>query len=173
MDKPFPTSLRRRRFLLAPLTVTLLAVGMLLGAAFPAQAAPTTDANEPKSYKIVVPLTVQSTGGAETDDVSRGDCGLHYVEVIPTGGGTVRFEYGFESTLGVVAQRAIRVRWSNLTVGRIDFFQDNSFMISSRYDGSRSVATGAGRIRADMNVAVQLYNLAICVGAVSDIEVAF
>jgi len=162
------------RVVMAPLLVVLTAAGLLLGAA-PAQAAPAAGSGgEVAKTRFTMPLTVQRSGGAVTDSTGRGDCGLVYIEIIPTGGGMVRFEYGFESILGVVAQRGIVVRWGATNTGGpvlpAGAFRDDSLMISSRYDGVRPETTGPGNIIAQMDVVALLYNLTVCVGFVQDIQ---
>jgi hypothetical protein len=144
-----------------------------MGGAGTAVAAPEKEpvaVGEPVTVKV--PMYVKESG-AQTDIVGRGDCGLIYVEVIPTGGGGARIEYGFESTLGVVADRTARVVYANATANptQVSFFLDNGFMISSRFDGKRDVVTGAGRVIANFEVLIVLYNLTVCTGFIQDVGV--
>jgi hypothetical protein len=72
----------------------------------------------------------------------------------------------------VVADRTARFAYVNATAdpAGITFFEDNGFMISSRFDQTRDVVTGAGRVIANFELLIIHYNLTVCVGFVQDIE---
>jgi hypothetical protein len=147
--------------------VLFLAVIASMSLALPASAQ-IAPAAAPDRVTFTVPLT--ATGDSGRVDAQQ-VCGTIWLDLANLGGGTTEFYYGYNVTLGTVYFHAIKVVWANLTVGRIDHFDDNKLWLRTGYSNTKNVATGAGHIKSRMGVVVRLTNGITCVGATSDVEI--
>lgn len=148
----------KRLFVLILGVLAMLGVGMA-----PAQAAPETT-------RISVPLTVVSVpAGVQPMDTGVGNCGSLWIDLTNNGGGKGTFDYGFQSTLGVVVYRALTVRWANVAVARIHAFDDSGLMLGSHFSNTRQETTTPGRVVSRLVTVIQLFNGVRCLGQVGDV----
>jgi hypothetical protein len=135
---------------------------MALGLAVaPAQAAP-------QHTRVTVPLTVLSAaGGVQPQDTGTGNCGSVWIDVSGAGGqGT--FDYGFQSSLGIVVFRTLTVRWANVRDAVIHAFDDNGIQFSSRFSNTKTEATGSGTVVSRLVTVIRHLNGTLCIGYVGD-----
>jgi hypothetical protein len=145
----------------------LLAVisSMSLALTASAQAAPATATDR---VSFAVPLTATGDSGQVH---AQENCGTIWLDLADRGNGVTEFYYGYNVTLGTVYFHTIKVVWANLTVGRIDHFDDDKLWIRTYYANTKNVATGAGHVKSRMGVVVRLTNGITCFGATGDAEV--
>ncbi|MBB5960754.1 hypothetical protein FHS29_007382 [Saccharothrix tamanrassetensis] len=123
----------------------------------------------PEHTRISVPLTVMSVpAGVQPMDTGVGNCGAVWIDLTNNGGGRGTFDYGFQSTLGVVVHRALTVRWANVAVARIHAFDDSGLMLGSRFSNTRQETTTPGRVVSRLVTVIRHVNGVLCLGRVGD-----
>jgi hypothetical protein len=100
-------------------------------------------------------------GGPTTQTIATGNCGWSGIFPVNAGGGRATIGYGFGSSLGPVIFRSLVVTWVNIS-GPTGAFSDVNVQASSTYSATRTVATGAGSVLAQLSGSVTLWYGTIC-----------
>lgn len=126
------------------------------------------DQLEPKALTYAVDhnyCTADGKSVVSPSGIVPGDCGSSWIWIYNRGNPhQAFFRWGFQSTLGSVIFRSLRISWYNWTTGHASGWPDEDVMNSSYYENTRYEYTGRGYVTTGMAGAVTLWWGGICRG---------
>jgi hypothetical protein len=109
-------------------------------------------------HNLCTPDRQNVRGGAGTQDVRVGDCGISHLFVLDQAGtsGWMVAGYGFQSILGPAIHRNLTIGWTNVSFGTVGGSNDSGGMLSPTYGSTRPIFTDNGRVFATLTGTIRL-----------------